>query len=575
MKTHFRRILLSALAGAALAALAAPASAQLRPEQVLVIYDSRIPDSKAVAEYYAGSAAIPGASESRPGTRPGVRVFDLASTGLTPMTQPDIDRPIFKARLRDPLRNWLTANDPRGDIRCLVMTRGLPFRLVNDVAPAFVGDNPGAAGNAFVNGQYSAASVDSEMTVLFQNLDVSSSGAALPYANGAIINPYWPGTFSRGQASVVFTAAPVNGWSTARRTAQRTFSILGSGLGAGVYWGANLLNTPNSTATPTATVLTPGDVFLVSRLDAKTLAGTRAMLDRAVNIRLDVDTVGFVVDEANSDGLANTSDNGEFDNSAYPGGITSPGYGGDDYEQTLNTIANDGRYLIANVTYNAFANRSQFTVGPNRYYRGEGLLVTRPIALLTHFGANHQGDAPAEGLTASVPPEQPLDNSRNTYEESFILANGAAMNTMESYNGRAFGGYEPSFGQGSIADFLENGGTFALGNVWEPFSMTVPDSAQLVRHFYLGNLSWGEAAFASMPFISFQQMVLGDPLARIVRSSEDRDGNGRVDIEDLYAYEAAPADLNRTGGVTEADRAFMINAARSGRENDLRGLQRP
>ncbi len=165
--------------------------------------------------------------------------------------------------------------------------------------------------------------------------------------------------------------------------------------------------------------------------------------------------------------------------------------------------------------------------------------------------------------------------ARSTYESSFNLAPGALMNTMESYNGRAFGGYTPAFGQGSLADFIDAGGTFGLGNVWEPFSLTVPDNAQVVRNFYLGGLSWGEAAWSAVPLLSFQQIVIGDPLARIVRTSEDRNADGAISVEDLYAYEAAPGDLNRVGGVTDADRQLVINAVRASRDTDMKGAQRP
>lgn len=549
--------------------LATPAMAQLRPEQVLVVYDSRISDSKAVAEYYAGSAAIPGGTQARPGTRRGVRVFDLASTALPAMTTPDIDRPTFKARLRDPLRTWLNTNDPSGQVRCLVMTRGLPFRLLNDGATSYVGDNPSLAGQFFTNAQYSAASVDSELTLLYQDLDGNPPTTTQPYANGAILNPYWAGAMSRGLTTVTYSVPPIGGWTTARRKAQRSFSILG-GLPAGLWWGAVPLNSPNSTSAPSNAVLTPGDIYLVTRLDAATLAGTTAMLDRSLAISPNVNSVALVLDESGSDGVANTVDNAELDNSAYPGGITSPGYGGDDWEQAAGTLTADGRFAPSNVIYNAAGNNTGFVVGPNINYQGQGLVVSTPLLLLTHYGANSAGDAPGENTNPVA--AQP---ARSSYVRSFNLAPGAAMNSMESYNGRCLGGLTPLVGQASIADFIDAGGTFAIGNVWEPFSMTIADSAQIVRNFYLGQLSWGEAAYTAVPFLSFQQIVIGDPLARVARSTEDRTADGRITIDDLYAYEAAPADLNRSGTITDADRQLVINAARASRDQDMRGAQRP
>lgn len=557
-----------------LAAMVLPgvARAQLRPEQVLVVYDSRISDSLLVAEHYAGSSKVPGGTGGRAGTRPGVRVLNLAGTGAQVLVNPDIDRNQFRTHLRNPIRAWLGAHDPRGDVRCLVLTRGMPFRLVDASVSSFVGDNPGAAGTAFSNGTYSAASVDAELTLLWQNLDGADTSTSLNFHMGGITNPYWGGRSSAGQTSVTQGVPPINAFSTARRTlTNKAFGNPSTGvLPSGVYWNAVMAASPNYTAAPLATALTPGDLYLVSRLDAGSLASVRAMLDRSVNIVANVDTARFVIDESGSDGVANTVDNAEFDNSAFPGGVSSPGYGGDDWEQANNTLLNDGRFLAANVIYNALANNAHFVVGPLIAYQGQGLVVSGPVLLLAHYGANSTGDAPGENTNPVS-----VNVARSTYESSFNLAPGAVMNTMESYNGRAFGGYTPAFGQGSLADFIDAGGTFGLGNVWEPFSLTVPDNAQVVRNFYLGGLSWGEAAWSAVPLLSFQQIVIGDPLARVVRTSEDRNADQAITIEDLYAYETAPADLNRVGGVTDADRQLEINAVRASRDTDMKGAQRP
>ena len=68
----------------ALATFAGSASAQLRPEEVLVVYDSRLADSLAVAEQYAGSARVPGGVGGLAGARPGVRVVTApGGSGMT------------------------------------------------------------------------------------------------------------------------------------------------------------------------------------------------------------------------------------------------------------------------------------------------------------------------------------------------------------------------------------------------------------------------------------------------------------------------------------------------------------
>ncbi len=79
------------------------------------------------------------------------------------------------------------------------------------------------------------------------------------------------------------------------------------------------------------------------------------------------------------------------------------------------------------------------------------------------------------------------------YASSFNYAPGAVFNTIESYNGRAFGGLGqvPGIPQQQASDFIQAGGTFAIGNVWEPFALTLADNRPIVLNFLLGSQTWG------------------------------------------------------------------------------------
>ena len=66
------------------------------------------------------------------------------------------------------------------------------------------------------------------------------------------------------------------------------------------------------------------------------------------------------------------------------------------------------------------------------------------------------------------------------------------------------------------------------------------------------------------------QIVIGDPLARPMRSSENIDGNTRVNIDDLYAYDRAPVDINRSGAADAADRAILMRVLRYNERPDIR-----
>jgi hypothetical protein len=196
-----------------------------------------------------------------------------------------------------------------------------------------------------------------------------------------------------------------------------------------------------------------------------------------------------------------------------------------------------------------------------------GILRSEPVILLASYGANH---APEVQFGLGVPNTSGGQPGNVRYALSFNYPNGAIFNTIESYNGRDFGGLGQlaNYPQMQAADFLDAGGTFAVCNVWEPLADTIPDNLQLAQHFVLGNLSWAEASWNSIPGLSWMQTSVGDPLARATRSSEDLSANQRISPDDAYAWQALPAgdpakDINRSGTADTADRQLILNSARA------------
>ena len=568
---------LTRLAAAALvvAAGVSTSHAQLRPEQVVVVYDSRLPDSLAVAEHYAGSAKVPGGAGGRSGTRPNVNVFNLASVGVGPIVTSDIYRSEYNAWIRNPLRTRLTTLEATLDIRCIVLTKGLPHRIYQDPGPAgglfALGDNPSSSSNSFFAGQFNTASVDSDLTLLRQNIETGELGASGDSrSDGVIFNPYWRRTL------------PISAWTSGNRATAKNINAMFNGTSGlpgpvlGMFWTA----TPPNDRDPAAiTQLSPGDIYLVCRLDGRTVTDVRAMLDRATSptgtIAVNTLTAGFILDEYNSDGVQgpiNTSggilNGAENDNLSY-----NELWGGDDYEQTRDTMNADGRYVSTNIKYDALGNKANFIVGSRVSFNGEGKIIDTlasplPILLLAHGGANSSGTSPGDSTPASP-------NSRTQYASSFTYAPGCVFNTIESFNGREFGDVTPgSIPQQQMADYITAGGTLGIGHVWEPTVLTLPDNFQIIRNLALGNLTWAEAAWTSIPVLSHQHVVIGDPLARYTRSSEDINADGQITINDLYNWNAAPTNVNRIGGITDADRVLVQNAARASRDIDMKGGQR-
>lgn len=511
------------------------ASAQLREPQVLVVYDSRIADSLAVAEYYAGSVKVTGGAGSIAGVRPRVEVLDISTrtimgggspAGVFPAA-PDISYSTFKIQLRDPLRTYLIQSGLTHRVRCIVLTKGLPHRILNisSVSPMnpTIGDNPGqlsTALNAGQSGNITYCSVDSELTLLHQSLDLGEANAnADSRADGMICNPYWRATTT------------INGYTTRNILTTKTFSVPGSGYN-GFFW-LNLANTNFTTA------LIPGDITLVCRLDGNTVAAVTGMIDRAQNIVVPMNTARLVLD----------SDGGTIDGSSSPG-VTGALDGGPDYTQTRNTLVADGRFPVANINSNTAGGFTGFIVGPNADYsaanNGPPIVFSPQVLLLASFGANHTGVS-NNGSSAWT-----------TYGTSFNFLPGAVFNSIESYNGRAFGGHagNPFVPQQQAADVLAAGGgraTFGLANVWEPFALSTADNEPVARNFFLGSMTWAEAAYSAIPAISWQQIVIGDPLARVRRDREDIDADGRVGIDDLYAWHGSPVDLNNSGSTADTD----------------------
>lgn len=528
-------IRLKQLAAAALiAACAATAHAQISQDQVLVVYDSRIPDSKAVAEFYAGSRKVPGGAGNLAGVRPLVWTVDLSTLGVPATSPGSISYADFVTRLRTPLRTFLTNNNLAFRVRCLVMTKGLPHR-VQDTNNPNNADFPTTGIGAFIPeleaNDETAASVDTELTLLWQDLNnTEAGGGSDSRADGCIQNPFWRTTRS---VSVI---------NNANIQVQKTFAP----NGVGPYWAI-----AGAAGSPTRLGL--GDLYMVARLDGRSVSAVQGIINRAQNIYINTNTAAVLLDEDGSD----------LDNQ---GGVFSLANGGDDYELTQTAIVNDRRFSFTfpsappNVFYDNVSGISNFFVGPQLSWNG-GILRTEPVVLLASYGANHGG---------GVPQTTSGGNGGILYATSFNYAPGAIFNTIESFNGRDFGGLgQLTFAQQmQAADFLNAGGTFAVCNVWEPLADTIPDNLQLTNLFLLGNLSWAEASWASIPTLSWMQMSVGEPLARCTRSNEDIDSNQRVSIDDVYAWEVLPSgaaakDINRSATADNADRALLLSSVRA------------
>ncbi len=501
----------------------------LNGSQVLVVYDSTTGDSILVAEHYAGSAKVPGGLGNVPGAHPDVHVLDLDTASVAAQ----VSYGQYISRFRDPIRDHLSASGLEEQIRCLVLCKGVAHRI-RDTDSTGAGDNPTTSFNQFDAGDATYASVDSELTLLWQDLDAGENGnTGDSKSDGVILNPYHQA--DRG----------IGAWSSRAITDPKLFQVFSS---LGQYW-----RTIGGLA---AVRIRPGDMLLVCRLDGHTVDDVRGMIDRAQDLTIDLGAVTWVLDE---------SDRGGADPNLDDDGLSLFNTG-PDFERTEAALLTDDRVTSGNVAYNDANGAAGFSVGPLLGFDGEGLLIPGDVILLAHEGANHLTPHPGAGAGA--------DPAATTlYAESFNYAPGACFNSIESFNGRAFAGLG-DLGQEQAADFIGAGGTFAIASVYEPFTIALPDNEFIVRNFYLGTLTWGEAAYTALPFLSWTQIVLGDPLARVTRTSEDLDADGRVTIDDLIAWTDAPVDVDGDGVADESDRALLESVVRANERAQTPGSTR-
>lgn len=124
------------------------------PAEVLVVVNKQSPESKLLGEYYARKRGVPAANICSLDTKPVER----------------IERDVYDREVEAPIGKFLRTHRLEEKILYIVLMQGVPLWVL--------GDNKGL--------QNTAASVDSELTLLYQRL----KGAKLPLA-GVIPNPYF------------------------------------------------------------------------------------------------------------------------------------------------------------------------------------------------------------------------------------------------------------------------------------------------------------------------------------------------------------------------------------------------
>lgn len=500
-----------------LALFISPSAMAIEPHNVLLIYNSLNADSGAVASAYLAA-------------RPGVIALDLNHATLN---TDSLSRAEYLLRVRDPVRRFINGVDAAGNpqgpdlsgqIVAIATTRGLPGRIIS---PAGFFDEFSLVS--------AWASMESELTLLQQDLEAGGSAPLTNRFNGCVDNPYHTAlntpalAFSRAAVKQQrpFAAVPITGSPT-----QAVWSIDG---------------------------LTPGDIYLVCRLDSAATpsgpdatANTLALIQRSLALSLDRCAVRALLDEWGAPAPPTGFDLDEGD---VPPLIDGPA----DFENAAAFLAAFGVPTLHDRTFNFFT-------GPELPPLPA---PERTLLALGTYGENHSINGWGEN-----PP------GVGSYVQTYSLHPASVFIAYESWGGTSI--YAPGTqrgGQQQALEFIAKGGSFTIATVMEPFAFAIADLQFCLPNMLVHGLTFAEAAYASVPALSWQNTPVGDPLARISvddgAAPTDRNGDGRLTVEDLYIDAAAPGDHTCDGAVTSDDSRALRGIVRSAESFDVIPLTRP
>ncbi|MFZ4621667.1 MAG: TIGR03790 family protein [Bacteroidota bacterium] len=121
---------------------------------------------------------------------------------------------------------------------------------------------------------------------------------------------------------------------------------------------------------------------------------------------------------------------------------------------------------------------------------------------------------------------------------NFTWNPGAIAETYVSTSGRTFSA-PAVYGQSLIADIISEGVTAAKGYVYEPYSSAMADVSMLFD-LYTDGYTVAESYYSSSPFLSWMDVVVGDPKFRLVGTRLPADA---VSSGDNQNADALPVEL--------------------------------
>jgi len=544
---------------------------QVYPSDVLVLVNENSPTSRYIAKLYR--QYHPDVPESQV----------LYLSGLTDCSGPDstaaneiITREDYNNLIAQPVRDFLITNDLVTAIKIIITTAGMPYRIEDTnysdaIYPS--GSNPSVISGH--TSEINAASVESELVGLWYG-DYGSNPFGL---SNRLVNPYQGYRYSGLDLFERVIPGTKNMiWSV-------PISLLGPPpkMEGEQLWVGTVNRKFNA-----------GDMYLTARLDGPKNQGksavfaVRAMLERAkrassTSYGVDPLQAVAVFDDVPSSAPSSALDDNRVFNldssvnywvyePCVPQPPNAPGLlNKDDYVagframtnksvnyNNINTGLMDSAYDLCVILDRRSGTRTNQA-------DLEALLDTYPerqqgqaAILLATFGCN--GD---EGSASNYILEGGPDGGA-----LFNLVNGAVFTSIESLNAVTMFSDCSTLpvAQGKLVDFIEIGGAAAIGHSFEPRSTAAIDNLYLFYNLLAdsdgdgkADLTFVEAAFTAFPFLSWSEVVIGDPLMQIAYGPGgkawtplygDADNSGRVNFLDIRCIK-----LRMGGALTNTSQA--------------------
>lgn len=453
-----------------------------------------------------------------------------------------ITRADFETNIAQPVRQHLLDNDLVDHIWVIVTTAGMPYRIEDTTYADVVKPHAGNASLVENNkGSIDAASVETELAVLWQIDPALDPNHRAPIAS-RIVNPYHgyisPMEEFCGDRDIL---ARRSGFNFQKAPGDAT-EVVYEGQQFSLYRVIG------------GRQFCVKDMYLVARIDGPRYVGispslfVSRMLELSARVSnpnhprfhgYDPSWSVVVIDDKASGSI---SDNNHWQNAGSaispwtppaeyltasshptPPNVTSSGAYRDDYRYAFRSLSGQeelpdpeaGEYLGS-----LMSEETLFGVvlyDPTDCLPNQGIDPNYGIIGLCSFGI-HQSGVPATYLLEGGPQGDFL----------FRPVYGAVFNSTESWNAVTFfadAPILPQAAQGLVWQWLFIGGSGGLGNAFEPLASSIPDNDLLFCNYLqdadgdgVGDMTFVEAAYSSVPYLSWATVIVGDPLMRVHRN---------------------------------------------------------